>query len=356
MKMGVQESNQAIPSKEFFRRLPKVDLHRHLEGSLRVSTMADVARQHGLSFGTTNELRPLVQVLGSDPYTFQNFLAKFTTLRQFYRSPEVIGRITREAIADAAADNVRYLELRFTPVALSVSQGYPLGEVMDWVIAQTELANQEYGIDTRLIVSLNRHEPLEVAEKAVRAALERMARGVIGLDLAGNEAQFSALPFADLFREARQAGLHITVHAGEWSGAANVADALAHLGAERIGHGVKVMEDPQVVEQARQTGAAFEVCITSNFQTGVVPALEKHPVLRMLAAGLNVTLNTDDPSISAITLTDEYQIAYQKLGVPLGVLQECILAGARSAFLPAAQRQALVERMSLEIAAVNPLA
>ncbi len=336
-------------SKAFFAAMPKVDLHRHLEGSLRVSTMADVARQHGMPFGGTGQLRSLVQVQGSDPYTFQNFLSKFATLRQFYRSPEVIGRITREAIADAAADHVRYMELRFTPVALSVSQGYPLGEVMDWVIAQTEQANQEYGIETRLIVSLNRHESVEVAERAVKAAVERMGRGVIGLDLAGNEAEFSALPFAGLLREAHQAGLHLSVHAGEWGRAANVADAIQHLHAKRIGHGVNVMQDPAVVQLALESGVAFEVCITSNYQSGVTTFLENHPIRSMLAAGLNVTINTDDPSISGITLSDEYQTACTTLQIPLAVLKERILAGARAAFLPAAQRQALVERLSAEL-------
>jgi len=337
-----------------YTSLPKVDLHRHLEGSLRVSTMADVAREHGMPFGGTGHLRSLVQVQGSDPYTFQNFLSKFATLRQFYRSPEVIGRITREAIADAAADNVRYLELRFTPVALSVSQGYPLGEVMDWVITHTEQASLEYGIETNLIVSLNRHESLEVGERAVQAAVDRIGRGVIGVDLAGNEAEFSALPFAGLFREARQAGLHISIHAGEWGRAVNVADAIKYLSAERIGHGVNVIEDPAVVRLAREAGLAFEVCITSNYQSGVATSLENHPIRRMLQEGLNVTINTDDPSISAITLSDEYETACSVLEMSQQTLKERILAAANAAFLPEARRQKLVQKIAAELADFIP--
>lgn len=341
-------------SKAFFASLPKVELHRHLEGSLRISTMSEVARKHGMPIGGTGQLRSLVQVQGSDPYTFQNFLSKFATLRQFYRSPDVIGRVTREAIADAAADNVRYMELRFTPVALSNSQGYPLGEVMDWVITQTEQANREFGIDTRLIISMNRHESVEIAERTIQAAVDRMGRGVIGIDLAGNEAEFSALPFAGLFREARRAGLHITVHAGEWGRAVNVADAINHLSAERIGHGVNVLEDPAVVSLAREVGMTFEVCITSNYQSGVAPTLEEHPIRKMLAEGLKITLNTDDPSICAITLADEYQTACTTLGVNLRMLKERILAAAQASFLPEARRQILVQRLAAELDQISP--
>lgn len=123
---------------EFYRGFPKVELHRHLEGSLRLRTLLEVARAHNLDLLGTDRLRPLVQVREDDPYTSQNFLSKFQTLRQFYRSPEVIGRITREAIADAADDNVRYMELRFTPVALSRAEDFPLAEVIDWVIEGTK--------------------------------------------------------------------------------------------------------------------------------------------------------------------------------------------------------------------------
>ncbi len=124
-------------SSEFYRSLPKVDLHRHLEGSLRFSTLRELARSQALDLPPTAELRSMVQIQAGEPLTFENFLSKFATLRLFYRSPEIITRITREAIADAAADNVLYLELRFTPVALSKAQGFSLAQVMDWVIDGT---------------------------------------------------------------------------------------------------------------------------------------------------------------------------------------------------------------------------
>src|SRR5574342_950337 len=139
-----------------YRTLPKVELHRHLEGSLRLDTMVDVARQHGIVVpDDVIRLSTLVQVQEEEMFTFQNFLSKFNTLRMFYRSPDVIHRITREAVEDAAKDNVRYMELRFTPVALSRAERFPLHDVMDWVCNSAAQAADEFGIEVRMIASVN---------------------------------------------------------------------------------------------------------------------------------------------------------------------------------------------------------
>jgi len=261
--------NIASPAIDVYRSLPKVDLHRHLEGTLRIDTMLEVARAHNISVPAS--LGELVQVQDGDPLTFQNFLAKFNTLRLFYRSPDVIHRITREAVEDAALDNVRYLELRFTPVALSRAERFPLHDVMMWVAASAREAAEKHGIQVGLIASVNRHESPELAEQVAWLAAEHIEDGILGMDLAGNEVEFSAQPFLGIFKEARQAGLHVTIHAGEWAGARNVREAIEDFGAERIGHGVRVMEDDYTVALARERGTAFEVCVTSNYQTGVLP-------------------------------------------------------------------------------------
>ena len=324
----------------FYRSIPKVELHRHLEGSLRIDTLMDVAKQHGLTipFG---QFHSLVQMQQGDPLTFTNFLSKFQTLRMFYRSPEVIARITREAIMDAASDGVRYMELRFTPVALSRMQGFSYGEVMDWVLHSAAEASRDFNLTTRLIVSVNRHEPPDLAEQVVRLAVDRMEKGIVGLDLAGNEVEYSALPFAGILKEAQQSGLHLTIHAGEWSGAANVREAIEVLNAERIGHGVRVMEDPTVVDLARERKAIFEVCVTSNYQSGVVPAGKTHPMVEMVAANLRTTINTDDPGISRITLTDEYKLVVEDLKLTPRMVMNQILTAIQGAFLPDEERAAL---------------
>jgi len=324
------------------KKLPKVDLHRHLEGSLRMATLKEINQAHPLGIAETENLEALVQIQPEDPLTFANFLSKFQPLRLFYQSPQIITRVVGESIADAAAENIRHLELRFTPVALARARNYPLGEVMDWVIQSARAAAQKHQISVSLIASFNRHEPVDLAQQVAIMAAERAVNGISGLDLAGNEADFSALPFTGILKEARQSGLKITIHAGEWGGAEHVREAITDLQADRIGHGVRVLEDPDVTALAREHQIPFEVCLTSNCQSGVCASYQQHPIREMLAAGLNVTINTDDPGISKITLTSEYQHLVETLGVSHALLQERILAAANASFLPPAQKQALL--------------
>jgi adenosine deaminase len=190
---------------------------------------------------------------------------------------------------------------------------------------------------------------VELANEVVELAVARRERGLVGLDLAGNEAEFPAKPFAGIFREAQQSGLKLTIHAGEWGGAANVRDAFELFNADRIGHGVRVVEDPSTMALARERAAAFEVCVTSNYQTGVIPPNTKHPLMKMLQEGLNVTICSDDPSISQITLTDEYHRVCEDMDLSQSRLKECILAAAGAAFLPEQERQKLVGELKQEL-------
>jgi adenosine deaminase len=318
---------------EYYRNLPKVELHRHLEGSLRIPTMMEIAKTHDLDVKNIGYLRPLVQIEHKDPYTFENFLSKFDTLRSFYKSPEIIKRLTWEAVEDAALDNIRYLELRFTPAALSQSEGFPLAQVFDWVIDSVKTASSTYGIQVKLIVSVNRHESVSQAEKVIEIALNRQDQGVVGIDLAGNEANFPADPFRDLFSSAKKLGLRVTIHAGEWGSAENVQQAIEDFGADRIGHGVRVLENPNIIAIARERGTLFEVCVTSNHHSGVVKELLDHPYQAMIQKGLNVTFNTDDPSISKISLSSEYKTIHEKFGMPMEKLAERVYAAVEGAFL-----------------------
>ena len=333
-----------------FRALPKVELHRHLEGSLRLDTMLDIATQHGITIpADVLRLSTLVQIQEEDKFTFQNFLAKFNTLRLFYRSPEAIHRITREAIEDAARDNVKYMELRFTPVALSRAEGFPLHDVIDWVLSSAKDAAEKHAMTVKLIASVNRHESAELAEQVAWLAVDHVKDGLVALDLAGNEADFPSQPFYGIFKEAKQAGLHVTIHAGEWGPGYNVREAIEEIGAERIGHGVRVMEDESVVALARERQTAFEVCITSNYQSGVLESLETHPLMQMLEAGLNVTINTDDPSISRITLSHEYYAVCEDLKMPQNTLKRRIVAAARASFIDETEKGKLVKQLEKDL-------
>jgi adenosine deaminase len=327
------------------RTLPKIDLHRHLEGSLRLETLLEIARKYKLKVPTSNleALRPFVQIT-NDPATHEAFLGKFEVLRHFYRSPELIHRLVYEAVADAAQDNVKYLELRFSPQALSRVRGFSMADAADWVIASVAQAENDYDIQVGLIVTLVRHDPVQQARQVAEIAFERFGRGVVGLDLAGDEVKFPSRPFTPLFKEAKKVGLGITVHAGEWASAFGVREAVLDLFADRIGHGVRTLENSEILQLVRDRQTAFEVCLTSNLQTGVVHQMNHHPLVDMLDVGLNATINTDDPSISACTLTNEYEIALNKLDISYRALRGSILTAANAAFLPSEERRALVQK------------
>lgn len=325
--------------------LPKIDLHRHLEGSLRLQTLYEIALEHdlGLTVASLDQLRPHVQVM-NDPAHHEAFLRKFEVLRHFYRSPETIYRLAYEAVADAAADNVKYLELRFSPQALSRVRGFDLADVTDWVINAVQQASHDYDIDVGLIITLVRHDPLPQAYEVAEVALARFGKGIVGLDLAGNEVKFPSAPFAPLFKEAKAAGMGITVHAGEWASAQGVHEAVEELYADRIGHGIRAIENSQILRLVRERGVALEICLTSNLQTGVVHSLTHHPLTDMLDLGVKVTLNTDDPSVSDVTLTNEYAIAMNVLHVSYPLLRQMVLNAARAAFLPEEKRASLIDR------------
>jgi len=316
------------------QELPKVDLHRHLEGSIRLNTIAEIVREASLPLPHDIEpLRRVVQVVEGDPRDSKHFLSKFINIRQIFRSPEIIQRMTMEAVEDAARDHVRYLELRFTPAALAQSGLFHLEDVTRWVIDATALAASAHGIEVGLIVSINRHESLEIAEETVRIAVDHIHDGVVGLDLAGDEVEFPAQPFRSILASAKQAGLGLTIHAGEWTGAENVRHAILELGADRIGHGVRVLDDPQVTSLARERRIPFEVSLGSNYLTGVIPSLDAHPLPQMIEAGLRIALTTDDPSIFGTTLSLEYQHAVDHLGLSLESLKGFTLTAAQAAFL-----------------------
>jgi adenosine deaminase len=333
-----------------FKSFPKIDLHRHLEGSLRVATLREIARQYSLPLPNGQDLAHLVQVQPDDPQTMANFLAKFQVLRQFYQSPEIIRRVTYEVIADAALDGLCYLEVMFNPAAHNRIRGYPLDEVMDWVIESAARAGRDYGIGWRLIATINRHEDPDLGAEVAALAAKRQPQGIAAVNLAGNEADFPAAPFKQIFQEAHANGLAVSIHAGEWNGADNVREAIVDMNAQRISHGVRVMDDPQVVALAKKHQTLFEVCLSSNVQSGVTPSIQHHPLTAMMAAGLNVCLNTDDPGIEGINLSDEYWLAHNTLGLPLATLIKLTISAAHAAFLPAAEKETLLANLTQRLA------
>lgn len=324
--------------------MPKIDLHRHLEGSLRLETLLAIALEYDITLPSFDPegLRPFVQMIPGEPRTSAQFLGKFRVLRQFYRSEQIIKRVTYEVISDAAADNVKYMELRFTPQALNNLMQCNYSDVVGWVCEAVEDASRHLDIQVSLILSMNRHEPVEVGEQVLDSAIRHADRGIVGIDLAGQEAGHSGLPFRKLFARAKDAGFGVTIHAGEWAGAENVREAVEALGADRVGHGIRLVEDPALMALLQARGTVLEVCPTSNVQSGAVANFEQHPLHELFRQGVKTTINTDDPLICNVTMSDEISQVLRTMPITLNDVKQQILTAANAAFLPPPQRETLV--------------
>jgi adenosine deaminase len=329
------------------KALPKIELHRHLEGSMRLETLYAIALENAITLPSLNldTLRTYVQMTPDEPRSPQQFLSKFGVLRQFFRSKAVIQRVTREVIADAAADNIRYMELRFTPKALNNIVNVDYTDVIRWVCQASGEAGEVHNINVALIISLNRHESLELADEVLAATIICRGEGspIIGIDLAGREADFPAALFSNLFLRARDAELGLTIHAGEWAGVDSVRGAL-ELSPDRIGHGVRVIEDEALVEAVIERGTVLEICPSSNIDSGVYPDLAAHPLAQLYERGVKTTINTDDPLVSDITLSDEFTRLVTQTSLTLDDIKRHQITAAKAAFLPDNERETLVRQ------------
>jgi adenosine deaminase len=321
---------------------PLVELHRHLDGNVRLETVLDLARQHRIDLpaDTVEGIRPHVQVVGREP-SLMDFIAKFEMLRRVMVDYDAVRRIVRENLEDAVREGIDCIELRFSPAFMAEYHGLDPFGVTEAACDALEAAH-DLPIRAKLIGIISRHYGPERAWTELETAVRFRDRGIVALDLAGDEARFPGELFVEHFRKAREAGLHVIAHAGEAAGAESVRQAVLGLGAERIGHGVRSIEDPEVMDLLAERGIPLEVCPTSNIQTSTVPDYASHPLPALLARGLAVTLNTDDPSISGIDLAHEYRIAQEELGLSEDDLRKMQENAVAAAFLSPEERDDLL--------------
>lgn len=291
-----------------------IELHRHLDGSLRLATIIELAEEHGVELPATSEegIRPYVQVSGRET-GLMAFIARFRYLTAVMVNAEACRRIAYENVEDAAAEGIDYIELRFSPVFMAETHGLDPAEVVEAVIDGVESGCNKTGVDARLIGILSRSYGVERCAQELNALLPRRD-ALVAIDLAGDEERFPAELFTDHFRRVRDAGLGITVHAGEADGPHSVRAAIEQLGATRIGHGFRSIEDPGLVEDLAKSGIGLEICLTSNLQIGAVESYQQHPAKQLLDAGVTLNLNTDDPGISGIDLRHEFKVAAPAAG------------------------------------------
>ena len=337
------------PARALLRRLPKAELHCHLDGSVRPSTLLELGRDHHVPMPAddVDALREFMVV--RDAQNLEDYLTRFDITLSVMQTAESLERIAYELAEDAAAEGVRYIEMRYSPV-LNTRHDLTLGDTVEAALRGVERAQRDHGIVSRLIICALRNLSPGISMELARLAVDYRGRGVVGFDLAGGERGHPASEHARAFEHAREHGLACTCHAGEGAGAHSVREAVYACGAQRIGHATRLIEDAALTEDLNERHVALEICLTSNVQTHATESYEAHPFRRYFDAGMNVVLNTDNRLMSGTTLTDEYIHAAERLDFSFDELCAVALNGFESAFLSDDERAMLIGQAKADIA------
>jgi adenosine deaminase len=328
--------------------LPLIDLHRHLDGAVRLETILDLGRQHNLPLPAWDleTLRPYVQIVDKDPAHaalpgVMAFIAKFEWMTGVLVDYDACRRVAYESVEDAGREGIDYVELRFSPWFMAEPHELDPAGVVEAVVDGVQAGARDSGVQAKLIGILSRTYGPKTAKQELEALLQQREH-LVALDLAGDEANWPGELFTQHFRRARDAGWQITVHAGEAAGPESIWQAIQGLGASRIGHAVAAEQDPALLDYLVEHRTGVESCLTSNVQTATVPDYSSHPLRRFLAHGILATINTDDPGISAIDLPYEYETAAPAAGLSTIQIRQAQANALAVAFLSDEERQALL--------------
>ena len=335
-------------TRELLRRMPKTDLHVHLDGSIRPETLIDLARQTGREMPRWQPDALREYMTASDARDLVDYLARFDITLSVLQSAEALERVAYELAQDAAAETVRYMEVRYSPV-LNIREGLTLGAAVEAPLAGLRRAERDFGIRTALIIcGLRNMSPMTSTDLA-DLTLQFKNRGVVAFDLAGAEYNYPAKKHREAFYRVINANIAATIHAGEAYGPESIHQALHYCNANRIGHGTRLFEDPDLMQYVNDFRIPLEICLTSNVQTRAVKSYAEHPLRLYYDEGLVVTLNTDNRLMSGTTVTDEFWYAHEHLGFTWDELCDLALMGFESAFLPQQQKVEMVEQVKDEI-------
>lgn len=326
--------------------LPLTDVHRHLDGNIRAQTILDLGRQFNLPLPaqTLETLIPHVQVTSTEP-DLVSFLSKLDWGVKVLGSLDACRRVAFENIEDAARNGLHYVELRFSPGYMAMAHQLPVAGVVEAVIAGVREGCKTYGVEARLIGIMSRTFGEAACLQELDALLAHRDH-ITALDLAGDELGFPGSLFLSHFNQARDAGWRITVHAGEAAGPESIWQAIKELGAERIGHGVKAVEDRALMDYLAEHRIGIESCLTSNIQTSTVASLANHPLKTFLEHGVIASLNTDDPAVQGVDIIHEYTIAAPAAGLTREQIRQAQINGLEMAFLSNEEKRALREKVA----------
>ncbi len=328
-----------------YNQIPKVELHVHLEGAIRTDTMIEIAKAHGLEL-------PAYDVEGLNPHvkiyeqweSLDAVLEAFSIAQNSIASPEALERIAWEFFEDSARQNVRLLEVRFSPDWAFSGHELDWNEALEAILRAKERARSSFGMAIGLIAITSRGMGPLSCEKTIDWALDH--RDVIlGIDLADSETQHPISEFVDPVLRAKEAGLKVTVHSGEDTPATAVVDTIQAVNPDRIGHGIHIIEDMAAVELVRERGITLEVNPWSNYLTNSVRTIEEHPLKKLFDLGVRVTINSDDPEVLDTNLNNEYRIAHEILGMSMEDIATCNQYAYEASFLPLDEKRRAWEKI-----------
>ncbi len=335
--------------KNILRQMPKTDLHCHLDGSLRIDTILDLAKKQNVELPSTDP-KKLKEILvpGLNCPSLVEYLKPFDITLSVMQEAEAIERIAYELAEDAAAENVRYLEVRFSPV-LHLQKGLKLPEIVDAAIAGLKRAEHDFDIKTGLIICGMRNINPETSVLLAELTIAYKNRGVVAFDLAGAEENYPAKDHIEAFYLTLNNNVNCTAHAGEAYGPESIHQAIHYCGAHRIGHGTRLKEDGDLLNYVNDHRIPMEICLTSNIQTKAASSFETHPLRFYYEIGLRVTLNTDSRLISDTDVTNELWLAAKYAELNMDDIKNIIVSGFKSAFLPVKEKKLLLERVNREL-------
>lgn len=325
-------------------RLPLIDLHRHLDGSVRLETVLELADAQGIALPASDVdgLRPFVVIEGKAS-GLMDFIGRFQYLTAILHDLDACRRVAYENVEDARNEGIDYIELRFSPWFMSETHELDPAGVVEAVADGIKAAERDTGVRAQMIGIMSRTYDTATCHRELDALLAHRDH-LVAIDLAGDEVKFPAGLFREHFQRARDAGLQVTVHAGEADGPDSVWAAIRELGATRIGHGIHSLRDPALVDYLGEHRIGLEVNITSNIHTGTVDEYINHPAKKIFELGLLANLNTDDPAISGIDLPYEYEQAALAAGLTPEMTRQSQINALEMAFLSAEEKSRLQQK------------
>jgi len=336
-------------SDSLLKKLPKVELHCHLDGCLRIDTLLALAQRYKVPLASSDPvlLKNFLSI-GKKRGTLEEYIARFDTTLSVMQTPDALTRIAYELIEDVASENVRYIEVRYSPI-LHTSNGMTLEETVESVRDGLKKGERDFGVKSGIIVCGIRHISPEASLKLANLCVRYKNKGVVGFDLAGAEENFPAKDHREAFYMILNHNINATIHAGEAYGPSSIHQAVHYCGAHRIGHGTRLKEDKDLMHYVNDHRIPLEICLTSNWHTYSVRSLKQHPMKYYYDQGIRVTLNTDNRLISDTTLTKEFCLARDIFGFTLHDFREVTIVAMKAAFLPHKVRKEMIQNIAEEL-------